>query len=993
MVTYVPDIINNSSIKSTKNVKSIEELNAHFSGNNTKNTNDYSAFFHLNICSIRKNFDSFLLSLELIENKPKIIVLSEIWIYEHEKSLYNINGYNSFYSCNNNYRSGGVVAFVDNNITVNNVNIFDMTNADNIYLELSLSNIDFSILGIYRLQFGSTEIFINELENILQNIKIKNCIITGDTNINLLKNGREKNLYLEVLQEHGFHSIINDITKPNRNFTGGTCLDHFMVRLQLDTNLNSAILNSNTTDHYPISILIQNPKPDNINRKENKYTKTINYTLLESQIKNENWIDVYEITDVNDCFNLFQSKILTYIEDCSETKKLNSKNIKIKPWVTLGLLNSIRKRDDLFKKYKLNPQNIAIKNNYLNYRNNLRKLLYNTKTQYYKNLLENETNIKKQWQTLNELTGNKRKTNNVIKSIKSNNLALSKKIDIANHLNSYFSDVGPQISLTCSKININNTLKNSFSYKTIQDSLNISNIQQTEVEIAIKSLKTNKSPGTDGITPKIIKNLNQHISPVLTYIINQSFNQGAFPNFLKTSLVIPLYKSGQKDLPNNYRPIALLPIFSKIFEKVAKTRIQEFLSAHNFFADNQYGFLPKKNTELALVNFNTFITKNLDKHNKVSGLFIDIQKAFDTVSHNKLLKILEHAGVRGKEQSWCKSFLNGRKQMTKVENSLSNCQQIKTGVPQGSVLGPLFFVIYMNSLFSGSFKGKLIAFADDTVLLYSNKTWEENYVQLTHDLNLLITWFSMNDMLINASKTKYINFSYSKHIQFPLELKYHINCNLSNNTCNCQIIEQTKSIKYLGIIVDENLNFKLHIEQINKKLKYILSKFYFIKKIIPKSLKKTLYFAMVQSLLSYGIAIWGGVYRTNLLCLITKQKAFVRCIEGCGYRDHTEPLFTSLKILNLNELYCVNISKLIHQNHKQLLDLQFTTTTKIFVPRVERSTTQRMFFYLGPKVYNTIPLELKNLTSKNFAKNIKAFFLHNNNVNILLSRPFDVAIV
>ena len=416
---------------------------------------------------------------------------------------------------------------------------------------------------------------------------------------------------------------------------------------------------------------------------------------------------------------------------------------------------------------------------------------------------------------------------------------------------------------------------------------------------------------------------------------------------------------------------------------MAKHRIHEFLSQHNFFAENQYGFLPQKSTELALVNFNTLIAKKLDQKNKVSALFIDIQKAFDTISHAKLLKILENAGIRGKEQSWCKSFLGGRTQITKIESILSNSQEIKTGVPQGSVLGPLLFVIYINSIFQGKFKGQLIAFADDTVLIYFNRTWEENYDQIKHDIILLKTWFCMNDMLLNAAKTKFLNFTYTGQCKLPSEIKYHI---------YCKIVEQSKSIKYLGIIIDENLNFKLHIESLNKKLKYILSKFYFVKKILPKFLKRTLYFAMVQCLLSYGITIWGGLYKTTLSSIVTKQKAFIRCIEGCGYREHTGQIFKNLKILTFNELYCVNVSKLIIKNFKSL-DIQFNTNrTNIFIPRVERSLSQRMFFYLGAKIFNCIPEEIKNLSIKIFNKKIKTFFLQNNMVNTILARSFEVPV-
>ena len=219
-------------------------------------------------------------------------------------------------------------------------------------------------------------------------------------------------------------------------------------------------------------------------------------------------------------------------------------------------------------------------------------------------------------------------------------------------------------------------------------------------------------------------------------------------------------------------------------------------------------------------------------------------------------------------------------------------------------------------------------------------------------------------------------------------MKFH-SCNYLNN-CDCPTIQQSSETKYLGIIFDEKMTFKSHVQFINKKLKFTLSKFYYIKNIIPVNLKRMFYFAMVQSIFSYGILVWGGIYETNLYTLKILQKSFIRCVKGAGYRDHTENIFNSLNILNINKLYCYNICKFIKSNLQNNISVNMNhNSTKCFIPRVNLSSSQRMFLFLGPKIYNEVPSSIKIQTLKKFKITVKAFIIKNLNINIL-SRPFNV---
>jgi hypothetical protein len=366
-----------------------------------------------------------------------------------------------------------------------------------------------------------------------------------------------------------------------------------------------------------------------------------------------------------------------------------------------------------------------------------------------------------------------------------------------------------------------------------------------------------------------------------------------------------------------------------------------------------------------------------------AGLFVDVMKAFDTVDHEVLLSRLYDAGVRGVAHRWFTSYLTGRSQSTKVEGHISDSAALPHGIPQGSVLSGPLFLIYVNNLCNGNFTGNLVSYADDTALFYQANTVEELKIKIQNDVNLLRYWFTNNFMSMSP-KTKYIVFTLQRQYFFTSSLKYHeISCNSYN--CLCSNIEQVKEIKYLGLILDENLSWKNHINYLKTKLIKYIRIMYLLKDVCNARLMRTIYYALINSKLEYGLAIWGGCYYTNLKPIIILQKCFIRITCNRHRLEHTDSLFKMLKVLPLRNLYIYKVLKIFFiRSGNEFNDDGQRSRRNILapVPRPFLTAFKKFYSYLAPKFFNYLPRQLKEIRNRNkYLRQLKSFLLQNN-VNI-----------
>ena len=311
---------------------------------------------------------------------------------------------------------------------------------------------------------------------------------------------------------------------------------------------------------------------------------------------------------------------------------------------------------------------------------------------------------------------------------------ISDKKTIADEFNVYFSSIGPELSkqiLNNSAVNVSDYLK-----KTIDTTFVMKCVTDEYVLDVIRNLKTKNSAGNDKISSKLLKQMALTVHSILRLIINQSINTGIFPDKLKLAIVKPLFKNkGDNAMFGNYRPISLLSTISKVFERIVFNQLYSYMDSNNLFLNSQYGFRKNHSTEYAALEFVDRIAKDLEAKKVPLSVFIDLSKAFDTLDHGILLKKLKYYGIKGTALKWFESYLSNRQQMVNYDGTLSVKLNLSTGVPQGSILGPLLFIIYMNDIVGASALFHDILFADDTSLISTLCKFFIHVPQGTNDYN------------------------------------------------------------------------------------------------------------------------------------------------------------------------------------------------------------------------------------------------------------------
>lgn len=929
---------------------------------------------NFNIRSFNANIDELIGYLNSLGRVPDIIILTETWFSPTFTD--DLDGFNSYHSYRQTGRGGGVSVYI--NSTLDGRIILKSTLCNEIielcHIEILLGeNIKVIVYSIYRPPGNDLLNFISHIDDMLSDGNSDDLIlVVGDLNIDLLQPDNIEKRFIDNMNSVNFLPLITRPTRVTEH--SASLIDHIWCNSCIESV--SGVIECNISDHF-ITFLMLPIDYKSMEMIEIKFRDHSEACLDKLRHSVQEFVVVYNRMcrdlDYDGKFKLFSEKLYSIYDKCCPIRRKNISFRRLtKPWLTHTIMYKINRKHELYRHF---CRGSISRNVYNIYRNRLSRELKYAKKSYFNRKFEDCSNdIKKTWGLLKKLMGTKTKLKGDM-MINHNGQSISNKGMLTSLFNDHFVNVGRKLDASIPQPRTSpidymgpRNLNSFFFHDTNPD----------EISRLIKSFP-NKKCSTDTVPVYIIKHVIELVSPVISSLFNQSISLGIFPEILKLARVLPLFKSGSLDNLTNYRPISLLPLFSKLFEKLAHRRLNSFLTKYKILSKRQFGFQRGYSTTSAIVEYLEYAYEAFEKNLFMCTVFLDFSKAFDTVRHDILLMKLDHIGIRGVCLGWFTSFLTDRKQYVSIGGCNSSQAHLSVGVPQGSTLGPMLFLLYINDMFRSVNSLKMLHFADDTTLFHSSSNIMELESVFNNELKQLDEWLIANRLSLNVSKTKCM-YIYNRKLPVLPVIKI-----------NNRVLGIVDSHKFLGIVIDNRLRFEEHIDRLSATLARSIGVMHRVSKFVTPHTLRSLYYSLVYSRISYAVTAWGS---TSHLVLCRVKRLVNRAVkllpsdvvgdvryhyianDVLGFDNIYKyfilcHLFKILKFAN-HEFFIESIDR-VQVFHSHVTRNQFLNVFNL--PFYRKSKTQNSFLYVSLKFWNLLPLMLRDLDNFSTFKNKLKLFL------------------
>ncbi|NEQ69831.1 MAG: hypothetical protein F6K21_30935 [Symploca sp. SIO2D2] len=929
-----------------------------------------------NARSLRNKFDD-LRALNQT-SQYDIIAVTESWLNLKTKefeSEYKIPGYTLFHNDRVIGIGGGVILYVKSSLCplVKNFEFPDPVNG--VFVEISDKFKNKLLISLFYRPPKQTREVDEALSDLIDDISCNyNTIILGDFNLPCTSWGGELssnsgNILYQRLLTSPLHQMINVPTRDPNILDLVLTTDSDSVR---DINVDDFFPNS---DHRLVEF--------KINFSLNKEVESANYIQdfakanwdeLSCQFKSHNWSSLYSDKDPNESYKTF---LRIYNNYCSEKipQKRKQKASNVKPrWMNKEVQKSLTERKWAYKKFK-RTNKIEDENAFKSKRRETKKLMEQSK----KNLEQSVADqVKINPKFFFSYVNSKKTASPSVGPLKNeNNEIINNTSEMADILNKFFVSVfteEDQREIPTPDSIFNNN----------KDPLVSGRITREEVLTALDSMNKNSSPGPDGVHPHVLDKIKKDIVAPLTDIFNKTLETGIVPSDWKIANITPIFKKGDHSVPGNYRPISLTSVIGKLFEKILRDKIVNHLETNKLLRDSQHGFRNKRSCLTNLLDFFSEIFQTYDETRSVDVIYFDFQKAFDKVPHKRLIAKIKAHGISGNVLKWIENWLNNRKQRVVINGSPSNYMPVTSGVPQGSVLGPILFLIYINDIDIG-LMSKISKFADDTKIGGAAKTAEER-AQLQEDVNKLIEWADKWQMKFNVDKcsTLHIGKNNEKH-------SYEM---------DGTIIPNVDKEKDLGVIISNDLKSSKQcmeaVKKANRMLGFIGRTFKYNK---SKECILTLYNALVRPHLEYCVQFWSPHLDCDIKILEQVQRRMTKLIPKCRNMRYENSL-AELNLFSLSKRRIrgdmIELFKIIHgfDNLDKLQYISFALDSgtrghnlKLEGKNFRADETKFFFFNRTVRIWNSLPSEAVNAISINSFKNKLDKWMHDNpNLDLFYSR-------